>query len=492
MEAFIFMRNYPYDPSCPEIPPTGTNSEGRADTVHGSPSMTEETVRNARHTTADELRRQADPAGLAAPYAGAASEAVRRGADTGVSAGADHDYPAYAARALSSDRAAHHTRSQGVSSSLEGRQNAMSANTPAAQSPRQKKKKKKSKRKPFSFLDVVKYIFPWRGDSWLEAARKLIFVAAMAVFSVCLYLIGDYYLGLYKDRKEYQKIQEVFEEVRRNQQGSEEQPAPISGEDWSNEYLEYNEIANRLLGQNSDLVGYITIENTPVSYPVVQRKSMDPNRNTNDYYLDRDFARKSSKSGCIFMDFRCVFDDVYDHIRVAPTSENLLVYGHNMLNETMFGSLRNYIRDYSYYSKHPVVQLSSLYKTYTYKIFSVFIVDGEDYTSPYAFNCWNSLNFSGEDDFYEYVNMAKKRNIISNDVDVTYGDQLLTLYTCNTLFDNAKLILMCRLVRPGEDPREGTENGHLNDNILYPKAYYRNHKETFDPAKFVPYGPSNS
>lgn len=492
MEAFIFMRNYPYDPSCPEIPPTGTNSGGRAETVHGSPSLTEEAARNAMRKTADELRRQTDPAGLAVPYAGAESDAVRSGADTGVSARADHDSPAVYAKAPSADRAGYHTQSRGVESSFGGRQNAMSANTPSAQASRPKKKKKKRKRKPFSFVDVLKYIFPWRGDSWLEAARKLIFVAAMSVFSVCLYLIGDYYLGLYRDRKAYQSIQHIFDETRRNQHSGEEQPVLISGEDWSTEHLEYNEIAEKLLSQNSDLVGYITIENTPVSYPVVQRKSTDPNFNTNDYYLHRNFYEKSSDAGCIFMDFRCVFDDVFDHIRVAPNSENLLIYGHNMLDESMFGSLRNYMRDYSYYSKHPIVQLSSLYKTYTYKIFAVFVVDGGDLTSPYAFDCWNTLNFTDEDDFYEYVNMAKKRNIISNDVDVTYGDQLLTLYTCNTLIDNGKLILMCRQVRPGEDPKEGTENGRLNDNILYPKAYYRYRKETFDPSKFVPYGPSNS
>ena len=370
----------------------------------------------------------------------------------------------------------------------------MTANTPGANSPTQTKKKKKTRRKPFSFVDVLRYIFPWRGDSWLEAVRKLIFVAAMSVFSVCLYLIGDYYYGLYKDRKAYGSIQNIYDETRRNRHAGEEDPAPVSGEDWVTEYLEYNDIAKKLLDKNSDLVGYISIENTPVSYPVVQKKSMDPNFNTNDYYLYRDFFQNHSDSGCIFMDFRCVFDDVFDHIRVAPNSENLLIYGHNMKTESMFGSLRNYMRDYSYYSKHPLVTLSSLYETYTYKIFAVFVVDGEDYTSPYAFNCWNTLNFSEESDFYDYVNKAKMRNIISNDVDVTYGDQLLTLYTCSTLLDNktGKLIVMGRLVRPGEDPLEGTENGRLNDNILYPKAYYRYHKETYDPKKFVPYGPNNS
>ena len=73
-----------------------------------------------------------------------------------------------------------------------------------------------------------------------------------------------------------------------------------------------------------------------------------------------------------------------------------------------------------------------------------------------------------------------------------YGDPILSLYTCNGLVKDAKLILMCRQVRAGEDLYEGTKNATLNDNVLYPTAYYdAGNPENYDPSKFVPYGPKS-
>jgi sortase B len=163
-----------------------------------------------------------------------------------------------------------------------------------------------------------------------------------------------------------------------------------------------------------------------------------------------------------------------------------------MNNKTMFGSLRDYARNPIYYKEHPIVELQSLYKTYYYKIFAIFIVDSTDFDSPYAFDCWNTIDFNDETDFYEYVNKAKKRNMINNDVDVVYGDPILTLYTCNSMVTSeGKLILMCRMIREDEKGNEkaGTENASLNENFLYPAVYYKNHDQTFDISKFVPYGP---
>jgi sortase B len=258
------------------------------------------------------------------------------------------------------------------------------------------------------------------------------------------------------------------------------------------EWLDYNDYATRLLPINPDMVGYISIEGTEVSYPVVQRKTAEGNENPNDYYLNRTFKQEYSKSGCIFMDYRNHFDEVVDHRRVVENSGNVFIYGHNMNNRTMFGSLRDYINNPYFYSAHPIVDYSSLYKDYKFKIFAIFIVDGEDYTSEYAFDCWNTLDFDSEEEFYDYVNKAKMRTLVNTNVDVKYGDQLLSLYTCNGLVANAKLILMCREVRAGEDLLAGTENATLNDNVLYPSAYYKyGRADNYDPKKFVPYGPNS-
>ncbi len=115
-------------------------------------------------------------------------------------------------------------------------------------------------------------------------------------------------------------------------------------------------------------------------------------------------------------------------LQVLENSQNLIVYGHDMKDGSMFGGLQDYEDVNGFYSEHPIIELSSNYETYKYKIFAYFIIDAEDETET-KFDCWNTLNFAGEDDFYEFVNNAKKRALTFNDVDVRYGDQLLTLST---------------------------------------------------------------
>jgi sortase B len=161
-----------------------------------------------------------------------------------------------------------------------------------------------------------------------------------------------------------------------------------------------------------------------------------------------------------------------------------------MGNDTMFGALKYYQRNDNYYSEHPVIELNSNYNCYTYKIFAFFILDAEDDTDT-RFDCWNMLNFGSEDDFYNFVNEAKRRTIRLNDVDVKWGDKLLTLSTCNTILgDRGRLIVLARLVRDGEDPYEGTQNSVYNSNIKWPTLYYSYSKNSkrYDPdAEFVPY-----
>ena len=166
-----------------------------------------------------------------------------------------------------------------------------------------------------------------------------------------------------------------------------------------------------------------------------------------------------------------------------------------MKDEQMFGSLKSYQRNDSYYGEHPVILLNSNYEQYQYKIFAFFILDVEDDTDT-AFRCWEKFDFDDEDDFYSFVNEAKRRTLRLNDVDVKYGDNLLTLYTCNTILgERGRLILLARQVRDGEDPLAGTQNSTANPNIKWPSIYYtyKGTGVTYDPeAEFVPYGPDKN
>lgn len=194
------------------------------------------------------------------------------------------------------------------------------------------------------------------------------------------------------------------------------------------------EKAVELLQLNSDTVGYIRMQNTMVDYPVVQI----PNdvEIGNSYYIDHDFNKEYSKAGAIFLDYRNNFG-----VDESLHSDNLVVYGHNMYNDTMFGSLRHYRNDYSFYEENSIIEFSSNYKDYKYEIFGFFIVSG---SSNSDFPYWNILNFANEAEFNQYVEQVRRRSLVDIDVDVEYGDKLIALSTCYSDDDNSRFVIVGR------------------------------------------------
>ena len=322
---------------------------------------------------------------------------------------------------------------------------------------------------------VAKELIPWKGDTTSQILRKVVFLGSIVVFTICLFLVVDYYWGNYKNQKLSDDLQNIYSQA--------EQPALTTGNSAGDAEPKKEWIlkdgAKALLERNSDVVGYINIPDTIISYPVVQRKQ-DEN---NDYYTNHNIDKEEAKAGTIFLDWRNYFDYVVDGSKVFDNSQNLVIYGHEMKDDSMFGSLKNFMSA-DYMSEHPIIELSSNYENYKYKIFAVFIVDADD-TSDTKFDCWNTLDFQSEDQFYEFVNNARKRSYGLNNVDVQYGDQLLSLQTCHSMFESARLYVMGRLVREGEDLYEGTEDAVSNDNILMPTIYYNWNENNYDPDKEI-------
>ncbi len=350
-----------------------------------------------------------------------------------------------------------------------------------------KKKKSKKKKKKKTLRESLHDLFPRKEDKISERIRKIVFLGSCVAIVVCGTMVLSYYIDTIHTQNVYDDIANVYIDYS---------TIPTQEAETDTEAEEIYTLfpwAEKLLEQNDELVGYITIpgskddpdEKDVLSYPVVQSDDLEK-------YLDTSFTGETARAGTIFLDYRNSFDNVEDGILLEPNSDNLIIYGHNMQDGNMFGKLKYYRNDVNFYSEHPIINLDSNYKSYQYKIFAFFIVDAEDQTET-AFDCWNYINFADETDFYDYVNEAKKRSLQLNDVDVQYGDQLLTLSTCNSIFGNdgpGRLIVMARLVRDGEDPYEGTENSVVNPNIKWPSLYYEyNDDEEYDPdAEFIPYG----
>lgn len=321
--------------------------------------------------------------------------------------------------------------------------------------------------------EVAKRLIPWKGDNASQVIRKLTFLGSVISFTVCLFLVVDYYWGNYKNQKLGEDLQNIYSQAEDIPPMTE---APSEADKKPEKVWHLKDGAKALLERNNEIVGYINIPDTVISYPVVQRRQ----ENGNDYYTTHNIDKEEADAGSIFLDWRNYFDYVVDGTRVLDNSQNLIIYGHEMKDGSMFGSLKSYRESEGFFSEHPVIELSSNYESYKYKIFACFIVDSEDQTDT-KFDCWNTLNFENEEHFYEYVNNARKRSFKFNDVDVVYGDQLLSLQTCHSMFPTARLYVMARLVRDGEDPYEGTDNVRDNDNVLWPSIYYEWNSGSYDP-----------
>ena len=198
-------------------------------------------------------------------------------------------------------------------------------------------------------------------------------------------------------------------------------------------------------GYNSDTVGWIRISGTVIDYPITQTGD-------NDYYIDKDFYGNPDPAGWVFMDYRC-------GIRSDYFTDNTLLYGHNMASGVMFSDLKNYERYADFYERNPIVEVSSLTTDYQYKIFAFMPCNGV-HGSDFEF--WNYIFFSREKEpdwtLREYLSKIDAKSLITTNVDLREDDKYLALSTCygGDTSDPTRFVVLARMVRPGEDPYEGT------------------------------------
>ena len=201
----------------------------------------------------------------------------------------------------------------------------MKSRQTAKKKPPSSAKKKRKKKKKKTFGQSVRDLFPKKGDSILEMIRKIVFMAAVIAIIVCGYMVGEYYLDLWRSRLQYNEIADIYDTYEPG-----ENSANGSGSSEFSPYDKYYTMltaAKKLLDINEDVVGYMRIptkDGDPIiELPVVQAED-------NNKYLHLNFNGDDSRSGALFLDWRNNFDRVKDHYLVEKNSDNLVVYGHNI------------------------------------------------------------------------------------------------------------------------------------------------------------------
>lgn len=192
-------------------------------------------------------------------------------------------------------------------------------------------------------------------------------------------------------------------------------------------YTKYNQIFDELSGINNETVGWLTVNNTKVNYPVVQHTD-------NDFYLKKDFNKNKNSYGWIFMDYR---NNIYN------LSNNTIIWGHNSRTGLMFGTLR-YVTNESWY-KNPdnqIITFNTKVKNMKWKIFSIYKIP---VTNDYLY-----ANFGNLDEFQTFLDMIRGRSMYDFGVNVTKEDHILTLSTCGTSTTNSTTRLVIHAVLVNE------------------------------------------
>lgn len=191
---------------------------------------------------------------------------------------------------------------------------------------------------------------------------------------------------------------------------------------------EYKEI----YAENHDLAGWLEIEGTVINYPVLQSETEEDSQ----YYLTHSFAKKKDKNGSLFMDYR---NDYVDR------DTNLIIYGHNMKNGAMFGSLKEYLEK-GYLEKHKKIRFDTIYERGTYEVIGAFLSE-VSYQDEYTFRYYNFLNAASEAEFDAFcVNVMQLDALKKGTLDAKYGDKLLTLSTCSSYTDEGRMFIVAKKV----------------------------------------------
>lgn len=175
---------------------------------------------------------------------------------------------------------------------------------------------------------------------------------------------------------------------------------------------------------NEDMFGWIKVEGTVINYPVMHTPK-EP-----EFYLRRGFDKKYAKSGTPFLQGECF-----------ENCGNYIVYGHNMRNKTMFGTLSEYENE-QFFKEHPIIEFDTLEEKGSYRVMAAFYWHPE--TGGPEFYRYYDLR--KESTLKEYADAVKRLAIYDTGIEAETGDQLLTLATCDASDENGRFVIVAKKI----------------------------------------------
>lgn len=243
---------------------------------------------------------------------------------------------------------------------------------------------------------------------------KKIIYGIVIILLIGIMLISSYFI--FKDKQEDKKQENTFEELVEIAEDKEQNTNDDIKEDTIN--------IEELYKINSDIIGWIKIDDTNINYPVMQTKDRP------QFYLRKDFYKKYSQWGTPFLAENC---DI-------QTSDNLIIYGHHINNSKMFGELEKY-RNKDFYRNNKTIKFYTKDNLTEYEIISVFRT-----TANSEFKYYEFVNANNEKEFETFVTKCKELSFYNTENNAEYGDKFITLVTCDYSIKNGRLVVVAKKV----------------------------------------------
>lgn len=311
---------------------------------------------------------------------------------------------------------------------------------------------------------------PQKGDSKEVAARKIVMIVCLAVFVAAMVILAWYFVQQAKikndideQRKQHESAATVITPMTTavttvpeatETTEAETEPPPLVMLENMKGFVE----------DNPDTAGWLTVPNTNINNVVLQAAD-------NNYYLDKDFDGNYNIAGQLYIDYRCVANDYNEN-----QTDNIIIYGHNQADGTMFGTLKKYkikkesTKNFDFYLENPTFTFSNLYEEYTYKIVAMFVIEVEPYQTRdgLIFDYHNYVNFAKKKPYSTFEQNLLARTAVNTGVDFNKDDKFITLSTCSNEFEPSRFVVIGRRVRDGESPEVNVSLAEINTDMLEP------------------------
>lgn len=186
---------------------------------------------------------------------------------------------------------------------------------------------------------------------------------------------------------------------------------------------------SELKAQYPNLVGWIKIEGTNIDYPVMQWTD-------NEHYLKYSYDGSESKLGSIYL---------HKDADVNKPSSNFIIYGHNITTGVMFNELLDYKKQ-AFYNDHKIIEFTTENKDARFEIVSVFVSKVYNQNEN-VFKYYSFIDTNKESEYNDYISNVKKLSLYNTGVDAKFGDQLITLTTCEYSQKNGRIVIVAREIR---------------------------------------------